>query len=111
MTAGRFVKNDAGFRAMAVGPELRAAVQAEAERAMVIAQGLAADFTDTGEYEASFEVHTETQTLRTGFGSHPVAAAILENTSDHAVALEWGNEHVPVPHRVPGRTLDGLGHA
>ena len=52
---------------MAVGGEIRAAVTAEAERAKGIAQGLAADFAITGEYEGSFFVTSDTTRLTTAF--------------------------------------------
>lgn len=105
-----FKPNQAGFRAMAVGPEIRAAVMAEAERAKGIAEGLAEEFRRTGEYADSFEVTSETVRLQTAVGSHPVAAGRLTNTSGHAAAVEWGNSHDHRAHRVLGRTLDVLGH-
>jgi hypothetical protein len=108
-TNGRYVPNDAGFQALAVGDEIRAACLAEAERAQVIAQGLAADFTVTGEYESSFDTRSDTVPLATGYGTHAVAAGILENTADHAAAVEWGNAHDHQPHRVFGRTLEAMG--
>lgn len=101
--------NSAGFRAMAIGPEIRAAVKAEAERAKGVAEGLAEDFRVTGNYADSFEVSDSTTELRTGFGSHPVATGVLTNISEHAAAVEWGNEHMRRPHRVLARTLAGLG--
>jgi hypothetical protein len=38
-------------------------------------------------------------------------ALLLVNDSDHAAAVEWGNEQTPDPHRVLGRTLAYLNHA
>ena len=110
MANTKFVPDRAGFRAMAVSGEVRAAVLAEAEKAKVIAEGLSAPITKTGEYAGSFEVHTTTQPLNTRFGEHEVAVGILENTSGHAAAVEWGSSHDRKPHRILGRTLDGLEH-
>lgn len=101
--------NSAGFREMAIGSEIRAAVKAEAERARAIAEGLSQDFRVSGEYADSFVVASDTVDLHTGFGSHAVAAGVLTNTSGHAAAVEYGNEHDHKPHHVLGRTLAGLG--
>ena len=103
-----FKPNHAGFRAMAVSPEIEAAVLAIAEKGKAEAIALSADFIKTGDYEKSFEVRPEITQLRTAFGTHDVATAVLENTSPHAAAVEWGNAHDHRPHRVLGRVLDGL---
>ena len=108
MAAGIFKPNSAAFRAMAVGPELAAAVTAKAEEAKTIAESLSQDFRVSGEYAESFVVTTEETTLRTGFGSHPVVAGVLTNESGHAAAVEYGNEHDHRAHHVLGRTLDSL---
>jgi hypothetical protein len=100
--------NHAGFREMAVGSEIATAVLAIAEKGKAEAEAMSADFTDSGDYEKSFHVRPEITQLRTGFGTHSVATAILENTSDHAAAVEWGNAHSHKPHRVLGRVLDEL---
>lgn len=96
---------------MAVGGELRAAVVAVAEKGKAVGEGLAQDFRVTGDYAASFEVTSATVRLDTSAGSHDVAAGVLTNTSDHAAAVEWGNEHDHRAHRVLGRILDRLDHA
>lgn len=106
MTA-TFKPNNAGFRAMAVGPEIRRALSEVAEKAKGIAEGLAEPFRDTGEYVDSFEVSEETIQWQGRF-SGPRAASRLTNTSGHAAAVEWGNEHAHRNHRVLGRTLDAL---
>lgn len=106
--AATFKANSAGFREMAVSPEIAAAVLAIAEEGKAEAEGLSSDFIRTGDYIASFGVRPAITELRTGFGSHAVATAILENTSDHAAAVEWGNSHDHRAHRVLGRVLDGL---
>lgn len=93
---------------MAIGPEVQAAVLAIAEEAKAIAEGLSEEFRKTGDYADSFNVRASETVLTTGFGSHPVAAGILENLSPHAAAVEWGNTHDHRPHRVLGRTLEAL---
>lgn len=103
-----FKPNDAGFRAMAVSPEVRAVVVAEAERAKTIAEGLAQEFRRTGRYASSFEVTSETVKLTTRAGAHDVAAGQLTNRAPYAAAVEWGNSHDRKPHRVLGRTLDAM---
>lgn len=102
-----FKPNWKGFEAMANGPEARAIVKAEAERAKAIAEGLAQDFRITGDYADSFEVQETTVGPAEGF-KHRHAAARLVNTSGHAAAVEWGNEHSHKAHRVLGRTLDAM---
>ena len=100
--------NQAGFKELALGDELRAACFAEVERARVIAEGLAAEFTKTGEYERSF--NTFTQVVETGerFPHHSVAG-VLKNDSPHAAAVEWGNrDNGGTDHHTLGRTLDLL---
>lgn len=96
-----------GFRKMANGPEIRAALAEVATKGKGIAEGLAQDFRITGDYADSFEVRDETIQWQGRF-SGPRAAAQLVNTSDHAVAVEFGNEHVPHPHHVLGRTAAAL---
>lgn len=107
--ASSFKPSSAGFRAMAVGEEIRAAVTAEAEKAKGIAVGLAQDFRVTGEYADSFEVSTKTTNLKTGFGSHEVAAGVVTNVAPYAAAVEYGNARDHRPHHVLTRTLDSLG--
>lgn len=101
--------NSKGFTACAVGPEITAAVLAIAEKAKAEAIALSEDFRKTGNYIESFHVRGEITQLRTGWGSHPVATGILENTSPHAVPVEYGNTHDHKPHRVLGRVLTTLG--
>lgn len=100
--------NDAGFKQIAVSAQMRKALAEVAEKAKGIAEGLSQDFRVTGEYVDSFEVREATIEW-TGEHSGPRAAAQLVNTSDHAAAVEWGNEHSHKNHRVLGRTLDALG--
>lgn len=93
---------------MAVGPEIRAAVEAEAKRAMAIAKGFSEDFTDSGVYLNSFGVTVDTERLATAFGEHDVAAGTLTNIAYHAAAVEWGNKHDHRAHHPLGRTLAAL---
>lgn len=95
--------NQAAMRALATSPEVAAAVMEKAKEAQGIAEGLSADFTKTGDYEASFHTRLEDNPHLS-----QRASAILENTSDHAQAVEWGNEHFPNPHHVLKRTKDAM---
>lgn len=108
-----FRPNWKGWAAMANGPEARAIVRAEAERAMAIAKGLAAEFTDLTDddkkhYIDSFSIEETTVGPEEHF-KRPRAAARLVNDSDHAVAIEFGNKHVKRPHRTLRKTLDAMG--
>lgn len=93
-----------GMREMANGPEIRAALTLVAEAGKTFAEGLAQEFRRTGDYAGSFGVAQTTVLWRRG----PRAAVRLEDLSDHAAAVEWGNAHDEHPHRVLGRTLDTL---
>lgn len=106
--SANFKPSHAGFRAMAVSPEIEAAVLAIATKGLAEAVTLSAEFTKTGDYESSFNVRPTVSQLHTQFGSHAVATAVLENTSDHAAAVEWGNANDHKAHRVLGRVLDDL---
>lgn len=105
-----FRPNHDGFRRMAVGDEVRGAVVAEAMRARETAKAMAEEFRVTGDYADSFEVTTTDTQLRTAFGEHAVATATLENVSDHAAAVEWGNANDGRAHHVLSRALESLGH-
>lgn len=63
------------------------------------ARAAAAEFSDTGEYESSFE--TEVGLSKNG----KRARAVLRNTSDHSLYVEFGSEHNP-RHRTLGKALD-----
>lgn len=99
---------------MAVGPEITAAVNAVARKAMAIAKDISTDFAITGEYIDSFEVDATVTRLQTSFGSHDVATGILVNQArdekghPYAAAVEWGNKRNHHPHHVLGRTLAEL---
>lgn len=101
--------NDKAFIELAVGPEVRAACMAEVAKAKAIAEALAAEFTDTGDYASSFD--TEDVTV-VGIGREPRGGARLVNSSNHATAVELGPYKTTVTgHRVLGRTLEALGGA
>lgn len=107
-----FKQDEAGIRALLNGPEVAAVLTTIAEKGKAIAIGLSTEFVDTGEYIASFNVRTETVRLpfsTTRSPAHEVVAAILENTADHAAAVEYGNRRDPKAHHVLGQTLDALG--
>lgn len=105
--SSEYQRSSAGWRAISNSPELHAALAEVAEKAKTIAEGLAQDFRRSGDYASSFTV-TPTTVLWEGRFSGPRAAARLENTSDHAAAVEWGNRHSTESHRTLGRTLDAL---
>jgi len=104
-----FKANSKGFKELAVSPDVAAAVLAVAEKAKTDAIALSQDFRKTGDYIDSFDVIPVELMLKTSFGTHPVAGAILENYSGHAVPVEWGNKNDHKPHRVLGRVLTTLG--
>lgn len=74
-------------------------------QARPIAEGIAEDFAVTHKYADSFNTRTEIVDI----GDGPHVAGILENDSDRAAAVEWGNSNDHRPHRVLGRTLGALG--
>jgi hypothetical protein len=102
-----FTPNPAGIHALAVGPEMTSLVLAVAEKGKLEAEAFAAEFIKSGDYEKSFVVRSKIAgTVKPGSAKR--ATAILENTSGHAAAVEWGNAHNHKTHRVLGRVLDGL---
>ena len=115
MAGWTFVRNSDGFQEALLGPEVTAAVLAIAQEGKTIAEGLSADFVVSGEYESSFEVGTEIVHLPGDFGgtAHDAVVGIIHNTSDHAVAVEYGyqgraGEPTSKAHRVFGRMLAAL---
>jgi len=110
MARSSFRPNSVGIRRLLDSPALQAACVAEAERARVIAEGLAADITRTGEYATSFEVRPDSVAVVSRRGISIRRGAVLENKSPHAAAVEWGNARDHRPHRILSRTLDLLGH-
>jgi hypothetical protein len=110
MAQSSFQPNSSGIRDLMDSTELQAACVAEAERAQAIAEGLAAEITRTGEYERSFQVRPDRVVVVTRRGISIRNGAVLENTSGHAAAVEWGNAHDHTPHHILNRTLDLLGN-
>lgn len=94
-----------GFAAMLVGPEVRAACRAAADRGKVIAVGLSEGFADSHHYAQSFEV-ADGGVVRL-FG-HDRARVYLVNKAAYAAAVEWGRRR-QAGHHVLSRTLDALG--
>lgn len=103
-----FKPNHAGFKAIAVGPEVAAALLSVAEKGKAIAEALAEPFRVSGDYVDSFNARVDETTLRTRFGVHPVAVGVLENTSPHAAAVEFGNHNDHRAHHVMARTGEAL---
>lgn len=110
-----FIPDHAGLAEIVVGPEITEALQSITEKAKGIAEGLSADFADTGDYESSFVTEVAIQGLPAAGSSqaHLAAVGTLLNTSGHAVAVEYGFEGrsdrpTKKAHRVLGRTLAAL---
>lgn len=100
--------NEAGFKKMAVSPDILDACLAEAARGKAFAIGISPRSGD-GEgraYADSFDVEAE---IVHGFRGGPRAAAVLVNDAPHAAAVEFGNKQTPRPQRVLGRTAAYLG--
>lgn len=105
-----YQSDPAAWAKLAVSDDILAALEVVAQKGKGLAEAMAADFTVSGDYAASFNVRTDTVKLTTREGTHDVVAAILENTSDHALAVEFGNAHDGAAHHVLGRvraTLTG----
>jgi hypothetical protein len=116
MSDFKFVLNPKGIAAMAVGAEMSEAMGSIAEKAKSIAESLSSDFVVSGDYIGSFEAEVAERALPAAGTSpaHTVAAAVLRNTSGHAVAVEYGykgraDEPTRKAHRIFGRTLAQLG--
>lgn len=111
MSPRAFRLDKAGWRQIANSPQMRQALKAVANDAKVYAESISEEFRKSAEdsYADSFEVDADLTVdfTETEF-SGPRAAAQLKNTSDHAAAVEWGNEHSHRAHRVLGRTLDHM---
>lgn len=99
----RFVANQAGITALALGPGAQAAVLDKAEKAKAAAVALAEEFRQTGHYADSFEVTATTVVIR----GKPRAGARLENTARYATVVEIGRKGAE-GHHVIARALDTL---
>lgn len=114
--ATRVEFNQGVMSALAVSGSVQAAVLAKAVEAKGIAEGLAAAelakskdpaaaAARTDHYEDDFNVRSGNANLTT---LRRRASAILENTSDHALAAEWGNKRFPEPWHILKRTKDAM---
>lgn len=106
-----FQLNRKGIAEIAMGPRLAEAVLSVCEdRAKPYAISISPTSSRVHKhYVESFDVSLGTATIR----SLRRVAGILANTSDHALAVEWGNAHSK-GHNVLGKTLSHLsseGHA
>jgi len=92
-----------GLGELLVSPEMEKAMRSLAEKVMARAVSLAPDAAPYGEgYIASFEVDSGVRP-----GTTPRAFGRVENTSGHAVFVEFGGPHTP-KHRTLGKALDAL---
>lgn len=94
----------AGWKAVAMSPQIQAACVAVAEEGKVYAQSISPVSGDgVGQpYAESFEV--EPTVVVGDFDFNPRVGAVLRNTAPHAAAVEWGNQRRPDADRVMGRT-------
>lgn len=98
----RYVPSDAGFKEMRNSPRVLGACLDAAKDGQRYGESIAPR--DTGAYAASFNVRPTIVTT-TGANPGPRVAAILENTSGHAAAVEWANSRTTRAHRVFARIL------
>lgn len=84
------------------GPEMQALMADRIDKARAAAEGMAQDFRVTGDYAGSFQ--TEVKVEDTNSGRRAVGH--LRNTSDHALAVEYGNGRSHKPHHVLGKSID-----
>lgn len=118
MALRNYRPNEAGFKAMAVGPEIRKALAEVCEKGKVYAESIspfdpAPASEEDPHYKDSFTVDAEVTIDWRGQYPGPRAAGRLHNTSGHAAAVEYGysgssDEKGKSPHRVLGRTLEYL---
>lgn len=112
MALRNYKPNEAFFKKMAVGPEIKGIVKSIAEDAKTIAKSLSQGFRITGEYADSFEASTEIIEW-TGQYPGPRISGKLTATAPYSAAVEWGYKgrsqaETSSAHRVLGRTLDLL---
>lgn len=99
-----------GLGQVLVGPEIRAALAAVAEKAKAFAVADAQSFRSDEEhahYAEAFEVNDETVEFNGSYGPSRRAAAVLVNTRPYAATLEVGNGNRPAHHTL-GRALASL---
>lgn len=112
MAARAYKANEAEIKKFLNSEQVRQPLRDVGEKGKAIAQGLAADFRITGEYEESFYV-ADASVITRGAYPGPRAAVILGNDADYAAAVEWGYEgrsdaETHSAHRVLGKTLAAL---
>lgn len=92
MAGGSYKPNDKGFQECALGPEIRKALREIAEKGKGYAEGISEDFRKTGDYADSFDIVEASTDIRVNDrGIRFRASARLENDSEHAAAVEFGN--------------------
>ena len=116
----RYEPNHPGWAALAIGPDMVAAVTAVAEEGKKHGESIAPRSTpderarfdrifgvdpDRKVYAEAFEVEQTTISVR----GRRRAAARLHNRAKHAAAVEWGNEQTPTGRHVFGRIGAFLG--
>lgn len=104
MGGATYSPDAAGFKAMALSDEIRDAVRQIGEKGLAFAETISQDFRRTGDYADSFEVVEASVDISPSRPGRFRAAAILQNTSRHATAVEVGRG----AHHVLARTLEFL---
>jgi hypothetical protein len=107
--ASSYKPNDKGFAEFALSPEMRKILAEVAEKGKEYAETISEPFRKTGDYASKFGIVEASVKVTARDGAIPWrAAAILENTSDHAAAVEVGNRGHKA-HHVLARTAEFLG--
>lgn len=107
---GNYSPNVKGLGEVLLGPEVRAALAAIAEKAKAAAEADANTFRSDeahAHYADSFEVRAETVEFTTSYGATTRAAAVVVNTKPYAAVVEVGNGKYPA-RRVLGRALAAI---
>lgn len=114
---GNYEPNDAGYRKMAMSPDILQACMAEAARGKTFAISISPHGNDEGDpgktaegsYASQFEV--KAGTVSNVGRNLPRVAAFLWNNARIAAAVEFSNARQPKRHRILGRTAEFLGQA
>lgn len=93
----RYVGSYSGIGQLMKSEDMQALVRQVAEKGMAFAESISPEH--TGEYKSSFEV----QVSADGGPKNDRAEAVLVNTSDHAVNVEWQDGY-----HVLTRTLNAM---
>lgn len=88
---------------MATGKEIRKSLLEIGAKGLTFAEAQAAEFVRTGDYAKSFQLVESTNIT-----AKPRAEVRLENTSDHAAAIEWPHPDSKKHHPVLRMTLEYL---